>query len=76
MTATYKGRRSGFRYQIAEIICDEKETEWRDRAVELIRNRGYRTCICDNNWASVEVCGADGFKEFMEDWKECKRLAK
>lgn len=77
MTVTYKGRNDGFRWQIAEITCkDDSETARRDAILDLIGTLGYRVQIVDNNWACVEVDGMDGYKDFMADWKDCKKAVR
>ena len=79
MRVSYKGADSDFGYRIAEISYDDdtkKEVDLLTDIAELMEDRGWNIDICGCGYASCEGEDIDDFRLFMDDWKECKRIAR
>lgn len=79
MRVSYKGQDQDFRYRVAEISYDDyddKERTLLENTTELMECHGWHINICGCGYASCEVDNIDDFRSFMEDWKECKRIAR
>ncbi len=79
MRVSYKGQDQDFKYRVAEIAYDDyddKERTLLENTAELMEECGWNIDICGCGYASCEVDDIDDFRSFMEDWKECKRIAR
>lgn len=76
MRVSYKGQDQDFGYRVAEIGYDDKELTLLENTAELMRECDWNIDICGCGYASCEVDDIDDFRSFMEDWKECKRIAR
>jgi hypothetical protein len=79
MKVSYKGQDSDFNYRVAEINYDDdnkKEIDILSDIASLMEKLGWKIDIVGCGYASCEVDDIDDYKSFMQDWKECKKLAK
>jgi hypothetical protein len=79
MRVSYKGQDQDFKHRMAEIgydDYDDKERTLLENTAELMEDRGWNIDICGCGYASCEVDDIDDFRSFMEDWKECKKIAR
>lgn len=79
MRVFYKGQNQNFKYRLAEIgydDWDDKERTFLENTAELMKEYGWNINICGSGYASCEVDDIDDFRSFMEDWKECKKIAR
>jgi hypothetical protein len=79
MRVSYKGQDQDFKYRVAEIAYDDyddKERTLLENTVELMEDHGWNIDICGCGYASCMVDDIDDFRSFMEDWKECKKIAR
>lgn len=74
MTANYKGMEDGYEYRIAEISFDDNETKKMERIAFAMEIKGWNIDIVTDGYAMCEVSDKAEYKEFMQDWKECKRV--
>lgn len=79
MKVSYKGKDSDFDYRVAQISYDdynEKETNILFGTASLMEKLGWKIDIVGCGYASCEVDDIDDYRSFMQDWKECKKLAR
>lgn len=61
---------------IAEIEYEDHEFKMADKVIDMMYEIGWdiqHDCL---NHGQCRVEDRDEFREFMDDWKECKKLAK
>ena len=76
MRAKYLGRSGIFRFRLIELSYADDEFEEFQKVIALLRERGWSVDDSVENWGGVEIDHPDDFRCFMEDWKDCKRIAR
>jgi hypothetical protein len=79
MRCTYKGYDNDYNYRVAEISYsdeDEKTVNLLCEISDLMSERGWKIDIVGSGYACCEVDDRDDFNNFMEDWKDCKKIAR
>ena len=73
MMTNYKGIDKDFNYRIAEINFNENEEKKLERIAFIMNIKGWQIDIVTNGYALCEIDNFEEYKNFMKDWKECKR---
>lgn len=73
MMTNYKGINKDFNYRIAEINFNENEEKKLERIAFIMNIKGWQIDIVTNGYALCEIDSFEEYKDFMKDWKECKR---
>lgn len=63
----------------AEISYDDynkKEVDILSDIASLMKKLGWKIDIVGSGYANCMVDDIDDYKSFMQDWKECKKLAR
>lgn len=73
MRVNYKGMDADYNYRVAEIAFEEEKLNVMERIAFLMRIHSWNIDIVTDGYAMCEVNDIDEYKEFMKDWKACKK---
>ena len=76
MKVRYKGTDPTYPYRVVEIGYEEKEEQVLEAIASIMVDFGWKIDIVGSGYANCMVDDIDDYKSFMQDWKECKKLAK
>lgn len=74
MRVDYKGIDADYDYRVAEISFNDAEADKVERIVFAMSVRGWDIDIVTDGYAVCEVDSYQEYREFMQDWKECRRV--
>ena len=74
MRVSYKGMDKDFQFRLAEIYFKEEETETVDKMISLMHEKGWHYFSMFTDYGQHEVEDFEEYREFMKDWKDCKKL--
>ena len=74
MVVKYVGKQQ-YRNRLAEMSCREDELERFNKVIEELRKRGWDITDGVPCWAACVVYDMVEYSEFVEDWKEAKRIS-